>query len=434
MGRYRYVGSTAQLLEARTITVKTGDVIGGDSNPDPANFVEVDPLTLVTVSEQSWGIPAEAARVQEDFSGEADGPLDSLWHLVSSVSGVKQAAGDASGLSVVSGAVSNTTTVASPAAGYATADARARITRLAADIAFSSSSTAGGAAALVPFADNVAEQFPTIPDSDSHVTVAPGGWTWGIFRDNVFTSIANGSWEPLFAWGTDTFRRVEIVLGDGVGYLTGPDGITYTVTDSRIGQTDVQWATFETYQGTAASTDARASFQRVAFDTAVIGPAQPSPTPLEVARRLAGVQSLIVPQAAALSYGPSSAATYFMPGSSAVVDATNLSLPFVVPASGNIAVELDGWIQWLATPANFFWEIHIPEIGSTFNTTQMAADANATSKRYHVIIPILGIGASFVATTIHLQWSHWSLTAGSGELLAQGPPGQPAVMKVTALA
>ena len=33
MGRYRYVGSTAQLLEARTITVKTGDVIGGDSNP-----------------------------------------------------------------------------------------------------------------------------------------------------------------------------------------------------------------------------------------------------------------------------------------------------------------------------------------------------------------------------------------------------------------
>ena len=64
----------------------------------------------------------------------------------------------------------------------------------------------------------------------------------------------------------------------------------------------------------------------------------------------------------------------------------------------------------------------------------MAADTSVTSKRYHLTIPILGIGGSFIGTTVHLQWAHFALTANCGELFAQGGPGQPAVMLAAALA
>ena len=346
----QYTGSESRVYPTLDLTVANGDVVdfGGLPVPTDGHWTShAGPATktfdnTVTESPVLADNPATGAltTAHDAYAAkgtEALGRADSghVWGLVSSISGVKQAPGDASGISVVSGAATNSITAASPAAGYATLDAGAPITRLAADIAFSSSSTDGGTGVLVPWATDITGTFPEIPDSDSHVTVAPAGWTWSIFRSNVITTIASGSWRPGFAWGTGTFRRVEVALSDGVGYLTGPDGVTYPVTDSRIGETAVQYGCFETYQGTAASTDARASFRNVAFDTVPAGPDRAAPTHAEIGRRLAGAQALIVPQSAALSYGPGIAAEYPMPDAQAVIDATNLSLPFAVPASGN---------------------------------------------------------------------------------------------------
>lgn len=401
------------------------------SGQDPQTFSTVIPRAQVgglNISQLPWGaIPSQpsayapaTASLYDGYASkgtEALGKADSgqSWNVIDNGQ-------TGAGLSIISGALTNTSTVNTTAAGYMQTQLPNPVTRVAAAIKFSSGATTGGNATMGAWASKLTN-LSAIPDSDAHVVITPTGWQWGIWRSNVYTVIASGSWAQGFAWGAN-FRSVQVVIASGWGRIIGPDGNSYLVTDSRIGPTAGEWAFFEVYQNNA-STDPKASFLTVTADDADVSGYKGSGV------GFADLASALTqkPSATALAYGTTETLTF--PTADAPLDSANLALDLIAGPTGATVIDVSGFFFWNNTSGSTQTAYVAVTIGGTqYATTEIASFATGTSDSRalsrKLVVTGLTPGQSYTATLV----GHCT-ASNTFQLLINGSLGQFAVMQAT---
>ncbi len=124
----------------------------------------------------------------------------------------------------------------------------------AAGVAITATPTTGANATLVSW--NKSLELPVNSNTDFHIIIQPNGWQWEIRRKEGTESIylhnpgGPNAWAPGFVWPTyPETAHVECYVGNGWGAIFGPDGVVYTVVDSRLGEYPGYYPQFEVFQG-----------------------------------------------------------------------------------------------------------------------------------------------------------------------------------------
>lgn len=166
------------------------------------------------------------------------------------------------GLEVVDGALQTTATGRGLAAGYASVDMGAPVTRIGARFGFTDGDPRG-AIALPVWAEPIGQTWPRIPDSPAHVVVSRADWAYQVYEGGRLVSLAQGVFVPPLLTGVPL--SVDVRLDGATATVALPDGSTATVTDPRIA-VPARFACWEAFVMDAA-TMSRPLITRVWADT-----------------------------------------------------------------------------------------------------------------------------------------------------------------------
>lgn len=324
-----------------------------------------------------------------------------------------------SGLSIISGKLTNTAASADASAGYAQYTLANNVKRIGADFTFSAGGAIAGSAVLVVWQTPIVDGIPAVPDSPLHLAITPTGYDYGTWTAGSLTSRGNGTFATALTQDSATVYHAEVVLIGTSAILLLPDGSVRTITHAAIGTEAGPVACFEVYQGTA-STDARASFLSVWADDADYRPGQLGVDDLN--RALAYERLIMLPTC--VYYAPGSNLSVTIPASEASVDATNLAVTFPVPPSGKVKVTLTAYL--ITGADQILWSVRSGS--TTYNTQTVLNGALNGMVTYESVLTGLTPLSAY-----SLAWRHWGV-AGGGLLKLDAASGYAATMTVTPLA
>lgn len=313
---------------------------------------------------------------------------------------------------VVSGIL--TCALAAAAGSYAQVDHGTPVSRVGGRFKFGAGSTTdNGSAVLIAWDADIGATWPTIPDSPCHLAITTIGAIFGVWSGGTFTQVKAWTFATELAQGS-TVHTAEVLIdtANSTAYVFLPDGTLRTVTHATIGAiTDANYACWETYR--QATSDALAGFTALWSGDDLLAELP--------AAKWAAAQP--VGTALVTKYAPATNQDKAVPASEATVDATNLIVSIVAPASGKILIELDGVLD-MSGSTRVFWSVRSG--ATTYGTINVVSQQWDGAVHYTHLITGLTAG-----NTYDFVWRHWAIAAARATLKLDDPNGYQATMTAT---